>query len=447
MDKSPAYENFMNKMSAMSGRPKMNVTTMNIGLEKRVANNERKITSIKNIFKAQKIDIGDKISPKTTPLQESLSETNEVLQILSFQLKKDFTQRQRQEQELLQSDREKLLDEERSEKEKKLEVKKVEKFSKKTAKVISKPFVNIFDKLKQLAGILGTGLFINNFMNLLKKPEFVEKMKKIFGWLKENWKIIAIGVGVLLGAKLVLAFTAIVSSLTSIIGIITSAAFIGIAGAILASQYKALGTAEKRAVSMLQMMGGITPENRQKLVEQLREELYSIKGLDLYGNRDFLNNQIRFLETGVTGTGAAGSQQLDWSILEQGGTLEEAGLITPYESIFGKPLFGFRRGGYTGDGSIDDVKGVVHANEFVFNAEQTRRLGKENLLRLAQGGGGNVIVSTITNDVIDARKRGKVNKMGNVPATFVEHITSINSSNPYMNEVPILFGFNDLVYS
>ena len=447
MDKSPAYENFMNKMSAMSGRPKMNVTTMNIGLEKRVANNERKITSIKNIFKAQKIDIGDKISPKTTPLQESLSETNEVLQILSFQLKKDFTQRQRQEQELLQSDREKLLDEERSEKEKQLEVKKVEKFSKKTAKVISKPFVNIFDKLKQLAGILGTGLFINNFMNLLKKPEFVEKMKKIFGWLKENWKIIAIGVGVLLGAKLVLAFTAIVSSLTSIIGIITSAAFIGIAGAILASQYKALGTAEKRAVSMLQMMGGITPENRQKLVEQLREELYSIKGLDLYGNRDFLNNQIRFLETGVTGTGAAGSQQLDWSILEQGGTLEEAGLITPYESIFGKPLFGFRRGGYTGDGSIDDVKGVVHANEFVFNAEQTRRLGKENLLRLAQGGGGNVIVSTITNDVIDARKRGKVNKMGNVPATFVEHITSINSSNPYMNEVPILFGFNDLVYS
>tara|TARA_B100000941_G_scaffold288923_1_gene266846 strand:- start:5676 stop:7019 length:1344 start_codon:yes stop_codon:yes gene_type:complete len=447
MDKSPAYENFMNKMSAMSGRPKMNVTTMNIGLEKRVANNERKITSIKNIFKAQKIDIGDKISPKTTPLQESLSETNEVLQILSFQLKKDFTQRQRQEQELLQSDREKFLDEERSEKEKQLEVKKVEKFSKKTAKVISKPFVNIFDKLKQLAGILGTGLFINNFMNLLKKPEFVEKMKKIFGWLKENWKIIAIGVGVLLGAKLVLAFTAIVSSLTSIVGIITSSAFIGIAGAIIASQYKALGTAEKRVISMLQMMGGITTENRLKLAEQLKEELYSIKGLDLYGNRDFLNRQINFLETGVTGTGAAGSSQLDWSILEKGGTLEEAGLITPYESIFGKPLFGFRRGGYTGDGDKNDVKGVVHAGEYVFNAEETKRLGVENLLRLAAGAIPGINVSTITRDIIDARKRGKVNKMSNTPATFVEHINPINSSNPYMNEVPMLFGFNDLVYS
>ena len=149
----------------------------------------------------------------------------------------------------------------------------------------------------------------------------------------------------------------------------------------------------------------------------------------------------------MTVTGAAGSKQLDWSILEQGGTLEEAGLITPYESIFNKKLFEFQKGGYTGDGNKDDVRGVVHAGEFVFNAEQTKRLGRENLLRLAQGGGGNVNVSTITRDIIDGRKRGKVSKMGNTPATSVEHINPINSSNPYMNEVPMLFGFNDLVYS
>ena len=63
---------------------------------------EKKIKKL--MAKVFEIEIS-KISPKTTPLQESLSETNEVLQILSFQLKKDFTQRQRQEQELLQSDR------------------------------------------------------------------------------------------------------------------------------------------------------------------------------------------------------------------------------------------------------------------------------------------------------------------------------------------------------
>ena len=122
-------------------------------------------------------------------------------------------------------------------------------------------------------------------------------------------------------------------------------------------------------------------------------------------------------------------------------------MITPYESIFGKPLFGFRRGGYTGDGDKNDVKGVVHAGEYVFNAEETKRLGVENLLRLAAGAIPGINVSTITRDIIDARKRGKVNKMSNTPATSVEHINPINSSNPYMNEVPMLFGFNDLVYS
>ena len=54
MDKSPALENFMNKMAVMQGKgqPKMSATTMKIGsggLEKRIANNERKITAIKNI--------------------------------------------------------------------------------------------------------------------------------------------------------------------------------------------------------------------------------------------------------------------------------------------------------------------------------------------------------------------------------------------------------------
>ena len=48
---------------------------------------------------------------------------------------------------------------------------------------------------------------------------------------------------------------------------------------------------------------------------------------------------------------------------------------------------------------------------------------------------------------IDLRKKKVVKKMSGNPATYVEHINPINSSNPYMNEVPMLFGFNDLVYT
>ena len=108
-DKSPAYENFMNKMSAMNSGPKIKVTTMKIGgLEKRVANNERKITAIKNIFKAQKIDIGEKIAPTTTPLQTTLEETNEILTQVGSILSADFKERLRTEKEEQKNERKRL---------------------------------------------------------------------------------------------------------------------------------------------------------------------------------------------------------------------------------------------------------------------------------------------------------------------------------------------------
>ena len=86
MDKSsPVYENFAKKMDAMSGKPKINRQTIKfgsgMGLEQRVGNNEKKITLLKNIFKAQKIDIGDKIAPTTPPLQTTLEETNEIFNL------------------------------------------------------------------------------------------------------------------------------------------------------------------------------------------------------------------------------------------------------------------------------------------------------------------------------------------------------------------------------
>ncbi|UYB35507.1 tape measure protein [Arthrobacter koreensis] len=45
---------------------------------------------------------------------------------------------------------------------------------------------------------------------------------------------------------------------------------------------------------------------------------------------------------------------------------------------------GFRKGGYTGDVGVDDVAGVVHGKEWVFTAEQTAAIGKENLARMAR---------------------------------------------------------------
>ena len=126
MDKSAAYENFMNTMSTMNSGPKINVTNMKIGgLEGRVANNERKITAIKNIFKTQKIDIGKKISPNNTPV-EILTQTNETLIKIKDQLELDFINSKKTEEDRLSLEKQLLLKDKREKKETEIEtVKKI----------------------------------------------------------------------------------------------------------------------------------------------------------------------------------------------------------------------------------------------------------------------------------------------------------------------------------
>lgn len=46
---------------------------------------------------------------------------------------------------------------------------------------------------------------------------------------------------------------------------------------------------------------------------------------------------------------------------------------------------GFKTGGYTGNGGVNDVAGVVHGKEFVMTAEATQRIGPQNLDRLNRG--------------------------------------------------------------
>lgn len=60
---------------------------------------------------------------------------------------------------------------------------------------------------------------------------------------------------------------------------------------------------------------------------------------------------------------------------------------------------GFKSGGYTGNGGVNDVAGVVHGQEYVLNAEATKRVGRGTLDALNNGGtlesgsGVNVIIN------------------------------------------------------
>ena len=187
MDKSsPVFENFENKMAAMSGRPKINKSTFKIGsgdLGMRVANNERKITTLKNIFKTQRIEIGEKITPKVNVLEESLIRTNEVLGNIALQLNNDFNRRLQAEKDLLQKEQQNKLGSKREDKEERLEAKKVAKFVKSTASTVTAPFKNIFQKILDFGKLFLAGVGVNAALSWLSNPQnllkFQEILKKI----------------------------------------------------------------------------------------------------------------------------------------------------------------------------------------------------------------------------------------------------------------------------
>ena len=198
MDKtSPVFENFENKMAAMQGqgRPKINRSTFKIGaggLEKRVANNEKKITTLKNIFKAQKVQIGEKITPKINVLEESLISTNSILADVADQLQKDFSSRLNEQKALLAKEKENKLDRKRDDKENRLEVKKIGKIATSIGNTVVKPFKSILDKLLDFGTLFLAGVGVNAALAWLSDPQNMARFTSILKAIQEK-PFIALG--------------------------------------------------------------------------------------------------------------------------------------------------------------------------------------------------------------------------------------------------------------
>ena len=196
MDKSsPVFENFENKMAAMSGRPKINRSTFKIGaggLEGRVANNEKKITTLKNIFKAQRVEIGEKITPKVNVLEDSLINTNLILADVARQLEKDFSNRIKTEKLLLSKERQDKLDRKREDKEGRIETKKIGKIATSIGSTIVKPFSSILDKLLNFGKLFLAGVGVNAALTWLMDPKNMERFKGILKSIQDK-PLIALG--------------------------------------------------------------------------------------------------------------------------------------------------------------------------------------------------------------------------------------------------------------
>ena len=419
MDRSPAFENFMNKMATMQGqgKPKMSATSMKIGsggLESRVANNEKKITILKNIFKVQRQEIGEKITPKVSNLEQSLLETTNILGEITQKLQLDYSQRLEEQKNLFDQQRKDNLDKKRDDKEEKLETVKKSKISKKLASVISKPFGNIFDKLLNLAGILGGGILGTNFLKRLNDPEFLKRIEGIFNWTTENWKAIAIGAGVIGTILAAGAIANFISGASLVFGILTNPIFLAVVGVIAAS-YLFKKSSEAKKELTREGLTGFAEENNLEVNEKL---------IDL--TSEFQLTDIPQIRSGDN--------------------------VSPFSgfnpTIFSQPSFGNRMLDYFALTNI--IPNLFRNNneeeQIIPNANLVQLVrDKDELRKLFVEKGGETFIELPDIDLTDV----PINKIGGLSgdaATSVPKISSVNFGNSYMTETPELFGFASVIY-
>ena len=215
-ESSPVFENFSNKMSAMNSRPKINRTTFNIGanvLEKKVANNSRKITIIKSILKNQKVDIGEKLTTpepdKSAEVSKELASVNSTLLSIGNILSADFTNRIE-----IEKGQNKLLKDQKQKRKRSLAesgIETVKKVGKGLGKLTS-PLQQGGSNILKALSLLGLGVGGNIAFNLLENFDS-EKFTKILDSIKKNFKWVVGTVGVLAG---ILAVKGIISAIGAI---------------------------------------------------------------------------------------------------------------------------------------------------------------------------------------------------------------------------------------
>ena len=417
MDKSPAYENFMNKMASMQGqgKPKMSATTMKIGsgsLEKRVANNETKITLLKKIFKAQKQEIGEKITPKVNTLEQSLIETTNILGVISQKLQVDISQRIQDQKDALENQRKLNLLDKRNKKEEDIEAKKKVKKVSALGKAVMKPFGNIFDKIAELGMILGTGILGTNLIRALQDEDFQKKLKGIFDWTTKNWKTLAIAGGALvaldIGFKLFGAFKV----LKFAFGILTAPVLLK-ALAIAAFAYAAF-----RIFDAAQKNMEVINENFQEKKVEMQER--PLDEIQKYNFDQALKQSQTDLPTNFA-IAAAGGGFTPSYIGERDSNFD---IFAEYGAI----PFGLDKENF---------------DDFIINKlnleEKYKQLVADKVID----------VEVIDNGTIDLSNNNQIRqyKENNLPANEINTISSMNGGNPYMEQVPELFGFADLVYA
>ena len=435
MDKSPAYENFMNKMSTMQGQGgvKMSATTMKIGsggLEKRIANNERKITAIKNIFKAQKIDIGEKIKPSkitVETLQEQVNENNKLLIKLGDAMSLDYNNRLKEEKKKTKVEREKLLAKKRRDKESAIETRK--KFTKLVGTTLSgaaSPFKNIFSKIFDFFKIIVTGTAINSAMEWYKDEGNKKKVENFFNFLKENANTILLIIGAIVAVDIAIKLAGVVLAAKALVGIVMNPAFLTIV-AVIAAFYGLAKLGEKLGKPMF----NADMQNLNLMENQLYED-YVERFKKQYGRDPDPKEKLKLYSEAKVEAQKRFAQMKKQTDITNDGKSNNPYDLFPNTNIMGEGNTGkfLRSGGYTGSEG-----GTVHPREFVLREEAVDRIGLAKLYAMNNGKmGRNTKVTVIQAPDKFVNVPGDANDTTDISATSVRSVAPGDRKNKYNGE-------------
>lgn len=130
-----------------------------------------------------------------------------------------------------------------------------------------------------------------------------------------------------------------------------------------------------------------------------------------------------FLENKVALAKAYASAPFPYNLAAVGKTLMTSGVLTAAIDTFTPK--GFKAGGYTGNMGASQVAGVVHGQEYVFDAQSTKRIGVDNLNAMRSGksvGGGDVNINVNVDAKGNAQVSGDNERMGRDMANGIKAV-------------------------
>ena len=131
------------------------------------------------------------LAPKSTPIEQTLSETNNILVEIQNQLSADFAYRISQEKELIRRIRRDTSKQKKAEAEKNIEDnKKLGGTIKSLSNKVLSPAISLIDRIKNFFGALIQGFIVDKFLVWFSKKENQKKVEKVFNFIGKNWKVI-----------------------------------------------------------------------------------------------------------------------------------------------------------------------------------------------------------------------------------------------------------------